>query len=158
MSNLPVLWVPPVAPPDPDERPPKRRGNRGVLLAAAAIVGLPVLALAMQAAVSKTPEPAAIADVSAPAAAAPAAKTAAEDTRIATGPSPETSGGNQPYIAAPTPPAATAPAAPAPAATAPAASQPAPVAAANRAAGASEREALAGLGEIGRASCRERVS
>ncbi len=118
MSNLPVLWVPPVTPPDPDERPPKRRGNRGVLVAAIAIVGLPLLAVAVHGTVW-TPAEATDA-VAESASAVQAVRPAATDAtplpkplplRVATGPSPETSGGNQPYIAGPLPPKA----APAPA-------------------------------------------
>lgn len=129
MSNLPVLWVPPVAPPDPDERPPKRRGNRGVLAAAVAIVGLPLLAIAVYGAVgvsTEMSEPAtAHAAPSSPVAARPATvveatpvalpKAAPSRLTVATGPSPETSGGNQPYIAAP--PTPTPPASPAPSPT-----------------------------------------
>lgn len=105
MSNLPVLWVPPVTPPDPDERPPKRRSNKGVLLAAVVILATPFLAVAVfggsKPAPVKTVEattqpPVAVAsETVAPVVAPPVAAP------TAIGPSPDTSGGNQPYIAAP---------------------------------------------------------
>lgn len=141
MSNLPVLWVPPVTPPDPDERPPKQRGNRGVLVAAVAIVGLPLLAAAVHGSVwtpvETTDAVAATSSGTAPAAAeveaTPVALPKPAPFRVATGPSPETSGGNQPYIAAPSPPTApkapaTPVAQPAPTSSAPTVAAPAPAA------------------------------
>ena len=121
MSNLPVLWVPPVSPPDPDERPPKRRGNGGVLLAATAILGSLLAIVAVSGSVWTSDPVAAPAEKTALAvtdtvpadareAAVPLPKPAPTRTQVATGPSPETSGGNQPYIASPpAPPAQTGP-------------------------------------------------
>lgn len=47
MSNLPVLWVPPVEPPSPEDRPPPPRGRRGLLLAAVAALVVPIAAWAL---------------------------------------------------------------------------------------------------------------
>ncbi len=130
-SNLPVLWVPPVTPPDPDERPPKRRGNLGVILAALVIVGLPLGAWATWTRTAGAPadatQQAKVAEVETAAPAKPETPPAKAE------PAPSTSGGNLPYIARPTQPAAPAPnaaAQPAPAAPpspAPAATAEAPV-------------------------------
>lgn len=143
MSNLPVLWVPPVTPPDPDERPPKRRGNLGVLLAAVAIVGVPLLAVTVFGETApKTPPRTEVveAETTKPATppAAPSVAAAPSAPAPSLGPAPDTSGGNQPYIAG-VPAASPAPASgaaetakpsePAPAVSAsPATPSPAPVA------------------------------
>jgi hypothetical protein len=138
-SNLPVLWVPPVTPPDPDERPPKRRGNLGVILAAAVIVGLPLGAWAMWTRTSTAPaDAAAQAKIAETETVSPPAPTPAAKAE----PAPSTSGGNLPYIARPTP--TTAPA-PTPAPTPSAASEPSPTPAT-----AASAEAPAPLGPDGR--------
>lgn len=108
MSNLPVLWVPPVTPPSPEDRPPRNRRTRNLLLGAAVLIATPLLIVAVLGQTGK-------------------------GERVAEGPS--TSGGSQPYIAAPaTTPATGAqketPADPAPTAaavpTTPAPTSPAP--------------------------------
>ena len=118
MSNLPVLWVPPVPPPDPNERPPKRRGNKGVWLAAVAIVALPLLALSVfgETKPKSAVAPTKVVEAETQAPAAPTATAPVEATTTSgaaaapLGPSPTTSGGNQPYIAG----SAAVPSAPAP--------------------------------------------
>ncbi len=47
MSNLPVLWIPPIEPPSPDDRPPVPRRSRGRLLAAVAVLVVPLSAWAL---------------------------------------------------------------------------------------------------------------
>ena len=96
MSNLPVLWVPPVTPPSPEDRPPRTNRTRSLLLAAVALIATPLAAWALL------------------------GDGTGKGTRVAEGPA--TSGGSQPYLAAPvtapTRPAEPAKAAPAPTTTA----------------------------------------
>ena len=100
MSNLPVLWVPPVEPPSPEDRPPPPRGRRGLLLAAVAALVVPVAAWALM---------------------------GGHGTDRAPGPG--TSGGSQPYLMSTEDKAAAKPATPLPsAATAPTTSPAAPAA------------------------------
>lgn len=47
MSNLPVLWIPPIEPPSPDDRPPTPRRSRGWLLATVALLVVPLSAWAL---------------------------------------------------------------------------------------------------------------
>lgn len=101
MSNLPVLWVPPVEPPSPEDRPPSPRGRRGLLLAAVAALVVPVAAWALM---------------------------GGHGTDRAPGPG--TSGGSLPYLMSPEDKAAAKPATPSGAPVGPAAStSPAPSAA-----------------------------
>ncbi|MER2605277.1 MAG: hypothetical protein ABTQ29_05570, partial [Siculibacillus sp.] len=69
MSNLPVLWIPPVNPPSPEDRPPRSNRLRGALLAAVALIAAPLLAWGVSGTVTSPPPPPAAAtpDVAAPA-------------------------------------------------------------------------------------------
>lgn len=69
-SNLPVRWVPPITPPSPEDRPPRRSGRHGLLIAAAAIAVSTVAAVALM--------------------------SGGAGSRVAEGPT--TGGGNQPYL------------------------------------------------------------
>jgi hypothetical protein len=100
---LPVLYVPPVTPPSPEDRPPPRRRPR-LALVAALLIGTPLLAWATLWLGFAAPEVVALAatPIEATRPADPAATTGTlRLAEAATGPAagPATSGGSQPYLA-----------------------------------------------------------
>ena len=142
---LPVLYVPPVTPPSPDERPPRPSRRPQFVLAAALLAGVTILAWATTSG-GTTPTP----SMATVATAGDAPIRLAEAPIVAPS-GPATSGGSQPYLTgsepvaksepkpAATPTAATSVTPPAPTASAPVAAAPEPAAAPTAAATADGR-------------------
>ena len=96
---LPVLYVPPVTPPSPEDRPPRQRRAPRLALVATLLIGTPLLAWATLGLGFAAPERLALAATPIETA-EPAATGTVRLAEAPTGPAagPATSGGSQPYL------------------------------------------------------------
>jgi ribonuclease E len=104
-NNLPVLWVPPVPPQAPENRPPRASRRPQIVTLAALLIGTPILAWATMTGNDTPADRATVAEVAVatpkPVAPQPQKAAAPAPVRLAetaTSAGPATSGGSQPYL------------------------------------------------------------